>query len=112
MRQEKRKQIILKRKNFLPSLVITIVLFMFLVSTVFFLDPGESFSVVLFFILTFLFLIFLMSLVLGDKRRGLIYSSLVTVFILLRYYGVGNILNLLLIVGLGIVSETYAHFKK
>ena len=112
MRQEKRKQIILKRKNFLPSLVITIVLFMFLVSTVFFLDPGESFSVVLFFILTFLFLTFLISLTLGDKRRGLIYSSLVTTFILLRYYGVGNILNLLLVVGLGIIIELYAHFKK
>lgn len=112
MQKEIRKEMILRRKNFLPSLIIIIVLFISLVSIIYFTDPSSQFFIYLFFINLFLFLFFLTALILVDSRRGLILSSCVTMFAILRLFGMGNLLNALLIAGLGIIAEIYAGFTK
>ncbi len=112
MHKEIRKQMILKRRNFLPSLVVTLFLALTLTLIVYFTDPGSSIFVLLFFINLFAFLFFLFSLIVGNSRRGFIISLCVTIFTLFRMFGIGNILNLILIAGLGIIVEIYANFKR
>lgn len=112
MHKEIRKQMILKRKNFLPSLIITFLLLITLVSIVYFTDPGSSLFVFLFFVNSFVFLFFLFSLIFASSRRGLIVSTCLTMFVVFRYFGIGNILNAALIAGLGIIAEIYEQFTK
>ncbi len=112
MQKEIRKEMILRRKNFLPSLVIIIVLFTTLVSILYFTDPSSQLFLILFFTNLFAFLIFFLSLIFGNSRRGLILSICITIFTILRMLGVGNILNAILLASLGIIAEIYASTTK
>lgn len=112
MHKEIRKQMVLRRKNFLPSLVITLFLLVSLISIIYFTDPNSSIFVFLFFLDLFTFLFILFSLLLTNSRTGLIISVCLTFFVILRYFGVGNILNAILLSGLGIIAEIYERFTK
>lgn len=112
MQKEIRKQQILKRKNFLPSLIITLLLLATLILILYFTDPKLPIYIVLFLINIFLFLFFMSSILFASSRRGLIIASCTVLFLVCRLFGIGNILNLILIVGLGIIFEIYANFKK
>lgn len=112
MHKEIRKQMILKRKNFLPSLIVTVLLLLTLISIVYFTDPKQSVFILLFFINLFVFLMFLFSLLFTSSRRGFVISICITIFAVFRLFGIGNILNAILIVGLGIIAEIYARFTK
>ena len=112
MHKEVRKQMILRRKNFLPSLIITVLLFLGLVLIVYFTDPKQSFFVFLFFVNLFTLLFFLFSLIFAGSKVGLIISVCMTVFAVLRHFGIGNILNAVLIAGLGIIAITYERSTK
>jgi len=79
---------------------------------IYFTDPGTNIFVVLFFIVLFLAILFTFSLIFQNSRRGLLASVVVTIFILLRFWGIGNVLNLILLVGLAVSLEIYAGFKK
>jgi hypothetical protein len=107
MKKELRKQAILKRKNFLPSLIFTIILWVALGAVAYFVDPSTFGAIYLFFLLVFFSLLFTFSLLLGSTRKGLILSISLTIFLILRYFGVGNILNLVLILALGVTAELY-----
>lgn len=110
--KEKRKEMILKRKNFLPSLVITILLFLALVLLIYFTDPSFQFFLVLFFAIVLLLFLFFFSILFGNTRRGFLVSLVITIFLLLRYLGIGNLLNLFLLISLGVIIEIYANLKK
>jgi len=112
MHKEIRKQMILRRKNFLPSLVITFLLFLSLISIIYFTDPGTSLFVLLFFTNLFAFLFFLFSLIFAGSRRGFIISICLTMFAIFRLFGIGNILNAILIAGLGIIALNYERLAK
>lgn len=112
MKKEKRQQLILKRKNFLPSLMVTVILGLFLSAIVFFTEPHGGFLILLFFVLTFLFLFFLLSLLFVSSKKGLVVSILTTIFLVLRMYGIGNILNAILLLGLAIIAIVYERFAK
>lgn len=107
MQKEIRKQMILRRKNFFPSLAITILLGISLALIVYFTDPSESIFVFIFFLNLFLFSMFIFSLLFANSRRGLIISISLNLFVILRYFGVGNILNAVLLTGLGIIAIIY-----
>ncbi len=107
MKRDLRKQQILKRKNFLPALVLTIILWLALSGVIYFLDPDVMGTIFIFFILTFAAILFTFSLILGDTKRGFITAISALLFLILRYFGVGNILNLILIAGLALVCELY-----
>src|SRR3989344_37069 len=107
MKRELRKQQVLKRKNFLPTLLITIFLWLFLGGLIYFIDPDTFAAVPLFFVLIFSCFLFTFSLIFAGSRTGLIASSSLTLFLVLAYLGVGNILNLLLIVAIAVCIEIY-----
>lgn len=112
MKKETRREMILRRKNFLPSLVITFLLLISLVAIIYFTDPNLSLFRFLFFINLFGFLFFLFSILFASSKRGLIISVCLSVFAVFRYFGIGNILNAILITSLGIIAEIYERFTK
>ncbi|OGM24797.1 hypothetical protein A2715_03460 [Candidatus Woesebacteria bacterium RIFCSPHIGHO2_01_FULL_39_32] len=102
----RQKQIKL-RKKFFPTLIITVFLWLLVGLVVYFVDPENYGSIPLLFFLFFLALLFTLSTLFANTRRGLIATCSITVFLILRYLGVGNIINFLLLLGLAIASEFY-----
>ena len=105
--KEKRKKQIRRRKNFLPTLIVTLLLWSLTFSLVYFIDPETALAVPGFFVLIFLSLLFTFSTIFASSRRGFLISFGIILFLILRYFGVGNILNFLLISGLLITAEIY-----
>lgn len=112
MHKEIRKQMILRRKNFLPSLIITFLLLLALLSIIYFADPRQSAFILLFFVTLLAFLFLLFSLLLAGSKKGLIVSVCITLFAILRFFGIGNILNAILLAGLGIIALIYEQSSK
>jgi len=111
MRIEARQKKVKFRKNFFPTLLITIILWLLLAGFIYFIDPFAFGVVVLFLILVFLALLFTFSFLFTSTRKGLTLSMATVVFLILRYFGVGNILNMLLIIGVVISLEIYFYRK-
>lgn len=107
MRSNIRKEQQLKRKNFLPTLLITIFLWSLLGLLIYFVDPSTFGALPLFFVLLFASFLFMFSLLFASTRRGLITSLSLTLFSVLLYLGVGNILNIFLILAIAICVEVY-----
>src|SRR3989344_6764303 len=109
--KEKRKQQVLKRKNFLPTLLLTILLWGLFGGLVYFIDPNTFGAIPLFFILLFVTLLFTFSLIFANSRRGLAISISMTLFAMLAYLGIGNVLNLILILAIAVAIELYFTLK-
>ena len=107
MKKQLRHEQVLKRKNFLPTLIITVLLWLLLGGLVYFVDPGTFAAIPLFFVLFFATLLFTFAFLFASTRRGLIVSLSLSFFAILSYLGVGNILNLLLIIAIAICVELY-----
>jgi hypothetical protein len=105
------KKSALKRKNFFPALLITIILWALLGGLVYFVDPSTFGAIPLFFITFFVALLFTFSLIFAGSRRGLIASISLALFSILMYLGVGNILNLVLIIAIAVCIELYCSWK-
>ena len=74
---------------------------------IYFIEPEVFGAIPLIFVLIFLATLFTSSLVFGNRRRGLIVSISLIAFLFLRYFGIGNALNFLLIAGLAVSAELY-----
>lgn len=107
MRKRFRQKKIQSRKNFLPTLVLTICLWLSLSALVYFVDPDTTLAIPVFFLVAFFALLFTFSTLLANSRRGLIISLGLTVFLILRYLGIGHIINFLLVVAIAITVELY-----
>lgn len=105
-----RRENLKKRKNFLPTLILTIILIALTVSFIYFVDPTTNLALPVFFMLVFFSSLFLLSIIFGNSGRGLVMALGLTIFLILRYFGVGNILNFLLISGVVIAAELYFDF--
>jgi hypothetical protein len=102
-----RRKKIRRRKNFFPTLIIIVISWFAIAAIIYFINPATLGIVPLFFLIFFITLLFTFSTLLANSERGLIIAFTVTLFLLLRYLGVGNIINFLLIVGLGITTDLY-----
>ena len=91
----------------MPTFILTSALWGVIAGIINFVEPETVGIIPLFFVLIFLALLFTSSLVLGNRRRGLIITFGLTLFLLLRYFGIGNILNFLLMAALIITAEVY-----
>ena len=111
MRKELRQKEVKLRKNFFPTLLITIVLWILLGGLIYFIDPSSFGAIPIFFVLVFLTLLFTFSILLANSLLGATYSLGLTFFVVLRYFGIGNVLNLLLISGV-LAVFTIVYFKK
>jgi hypothetical protein len=96
-----------RKKNFLPTLIITFLLWSIFAFFVYFIDPEIPLALFFFFLLLFASCVFIFSLIFGNSRRGFIVSLAITVFMILRYFGVGNLLNLILILAAALTFEIY-----
>lgn len=74
---------------------------------VYFVDPSTFSIIPVFFIILFVALLFTLSTLFANTRRGATTALAIILFLVLRFLGVGNILNLLLILGLIITTEIY-----
>ena len=106
-KREGRQQKIRLRKNFFPTLLIIVILWSAVFFTVYFIDPFSLGAIPLFFLLLFLSLFFTLSALLANTKRGFIMSLSLTIFFVLRYHDIGNILNLMLIAGIAITAELF-----
>jgi hypothetical protein len=111
MKHQNRKAQVLKRKNFFPTLLITIFFWFLFAGLVYFIDPGFFGTILLFFVLVFFCLLFTFSLIFANSRRGIVATIALTFFLLLAYFGMGNILNLILIVAIATCIELYFSLK-
>lgn len=109
-RKERNKEI-KRRKNFIPSLVLAVFFWIATFYIIFFIDPLKQGSVQLFFFSIFLSLLFTFSLLFANKKRVFLVTLSIIFFLILRYLGIGNLINIILISGLIITSEIYS-FKK
>lgn len=106
-KKEQRKKEVKLRKNSPFTVIVFIFLWILTALLIFFTDPSTPGVLPLFFLLIFFALLFTFSLLFANSRRGLIASITICIFILLRYLGIGNIINLILLVGLAITAELY-----
>jgi len=102
-----REREIKKRKNFFPALIFTIVLWSIFMLILLFADPDKKGALELFMTVLFFANFFTFSLLFGNSRRGFVAATGITLYIFLRYLGVGNLLNFILILGAVIAFEFY-----
>ena len=107
-----REQKVKMRKNFFPALILTSFSWGFIFLIIYFLSPESIGIILLFFIFLFISLFLTLSLIFTNTRRGGLVSCGLILFILLRYFGVGNILNFLLILGIVIATDFYLSKSK
>jgi uncharacterized membrane protein YfhO len=102
----------LRRKNFLPTLVVILLLILTILNLVYFTSPDNFLVIFIFFLLLFALFLFTFSLVIGNAKKGFIVSLVLIIFLILRILGVGNIINFVLLTGLGIIALVYENIKK
>jgi len=101
--KEKRK----RRKNFFPTLILIFFSWALVGLIIYFIEPDTFAIVPLFFAVVFFALLFTLATLFSNTKRGLIYCLFLTTFLILRYFGIGNLLNLLLLTGITISIDFY-----
>ncbi len=102
-----------RRKNYLPTLVLILILWGLLALMLAYVEPELIKDVLIkgaylpFFLLFFPASFFTAAIIWGNSRRGFLTAAGLTIFLLLRLYGLGNVLNLLLILGIVIAVDRY-----
>src|SRR5258708_8871428 len=102
-----------EKKNFLQTIklsniLISIIFLCSLLFVVLFADPGTIGIIPIFFILVFTSIFFTVSIFSNSLRRKLVVALAVTLFLILQYFKIGNIINLFLIIGIVLLYELYS----
>lgn len=95
-----------ERKNFLPTLLVTILAFVVVVYLFIFMDPSSSIAIPFMLLAVGVFCVFFFSILFSNTRRGVFATIGFLSFLVLGLFGLGNLLNFLLIVGV-ILSADY-----
>lgn len=106
-RKDVRKKEIRLRKNLVWLVLFTALLWLGLFGMVYLIEPSTFLVIPLFFVVFFIASLLTFSLVFSNTRRGVLTSCGILAFLTLRYLGVGNVLNLLLISAIVIAVEFY-----
>jgi len=106
-KKDKRKKEKRFRKNLFWFILLATALWLSLFGIVYLIEPSTIFIVPLFFIIMFVALLLSLSLLFSNTRRGILSSIGILAFLILRYLGVGNILNLVLISAIAIAMDLY-----
>lgn len=96
-----------KKRNFFPTLIITLLFWSLTAAIIYFVNPAAIGAIPFFFLIISITLLFTFSTIFANTRRGFLAAFGLTLFLILRYLGVGNIINFLLIAGLGITTDIY-----
>ena len=99
------------RKNFLPTVLFSLVAWFTVFFMIFFVDPQIvrdvpiSGSYIPFFLLLFFSLFLTGSLLLSHTRRGFLFALGIVVYLYLRLFGLGHLLNTVLLFAFLLVFE-------
>jgi hypothetical protein len=85
------------RRNFLPTFIVSALLWLALAFIVFRTSPDDQINIVLFFVTLVLALALTLALLFGNSRRGFLGSLLLAGFLLLRLISLANWLNIILL---------------
>ena len=96
-----------ERKNLLPAFLLAILIWIALAWLVCYREPINNLLIASFFALLFLTVFLTAALVFANTRRGLLMALVISLSLLFRYYQVGNLLNIVLLVGIFIILELY-----
>jgi hypothetical protein len=94
-------------KSLLPSLTLAFFLWFTLAGLIYFANPQAFFAKPLFFTLLFSASLITFSLLFANARRGFLTSVIITLFFAFRILGIGNLLNLALLIGVALALEFY-----
>lgn len=96
-----------KQKNFLPTLAVIFILWLVVTLIIMFVDPGTFGIIPVFIFLVFFALLFTLSLLFANTRRGLLLSVAITIGLILSTAKIANLLNLVLLAGIYLAFEFY-----
>jgi len=102
-----------RRKNYLPTLILIVLLWGLLSLMLFFVEPSLIKNVLIpgvylpFFLVFFPAGWFTLAIIWGSTRHGLLMAIGLSVFLGLRIFQFGNVLNLVLILGILIAVDRY-----
>lgn len=96
-----------KRKNFLPTLLVALLFWLGLALLVIFTAPTSPLILTTFYLLLFISLFLTLSLLLANSRHGFLLTLGMVVFLLLRQLNIDYLLNLVLLAGILISLELY-----
>lgn len=96
-----------QRKDFFFSFLVAVTLWVFWLTLFFFVPPEIPGITFLFLVLTFAAFFLTAALLLANTRRGFLVAVGAVLIMLLSYYGAGNYLNILLVIGILAATEYY-----
>lgn len=96
-----------RRKNFFPTLFLAILFWLSWGWLVYSTAPTSNLLLITFYLLLFIAVFLTTALIFANSRRGLITALFVVLLLLFRYYQIGNLLNLLLLLAIFIALELY-----
>jgi len=102
-----------RRKNYLPTFILIVILWSLLGLMVYLVEPSLVKDILIPGIYLPFFLLFLpaswltATIIWGNRRRGWLTAVGLTLFLILRLWGLGNNLNLILILGILIAVDRY-----
>lgn len=99
------------RKNFVITFLLTVLLWGTWAIFFFFIPPEYFLTPLVFLLISFTTILFTFALLFANTRRGLLVAVGVVAFMALRYYEIGNYLNLLLLAGVLLSLEYYLSNK-
>jgi len=95
------------KKNVFPLILTAVFFWTINFYLIYFVDPYTYMAIPVFFITLPLALLPTLSILFANFRRGVFASAAIVLFLILRYYGVGNIINFFLITGFFVTAEYY-----
>ncbi|MEK7526073.1 MAG: hypothetical protein AAB546_01180 [Patescibacteria group bacterium] len=97
----------MKTSSNLPAIFIALLGWVFAVILVLFIDPQMQIAVPVFFVIVFINIFTTCLVLLKNKKRSFLYSLALILFLFLRYFGMGSLLNFILIIGIVISIEIF-----
>ncbi len=101
-----------RRKNFLPALILTLIFWGGLGWLVYNFPPESFWLIVSFYLLFFGAVFFTVALSFANSKIGLITALWAFLFLLMRYFKIGNILNLSLLTVIFLLLGLYLYRTK
>jgi hypothetical protein len=96
-----------RRKNFFPTLVLAVLSWLGWFFVLLRIPPETTFSLFAFFFLLFVALFLTSALLLANSRRGLMAALFVILVLVFRYYQIGNLVNLILLLAIFVALELF-----
>jgi hypothetical protein len=96
-----------KRRNFLPSFLVTLLFSLLLTYIILFIPPDSVFNLFLFYLILFLLTFFIFAFIFANSRRGFLLSLCLVLILFLKQEQLLSWLNFILVLGIGFSVEIY-----